>query len=256
MNRPQASRRGDLTAVIAVSRFVGVTQLSDPTESADHDPDRWLAPTEFLDHDRPEVRSFAEATVGDAGTDVERAVRLFYAVRDGWWYDPYSSDHDRAAFRASTIVAESRSWCVPKSILLTASARAVGIPARLGFADVRNHLQSERLKEKMGTDLFVFHGYSELLLDGTWRKASAAFNLELCQRFDTEPLEFDGTEDALLHEFDRAGNRHMEYVNMRGSYDDFPYEEMIAVFDQVYGSASLGDTDGGQPDEAFEPPGP
>lgn len=183
-------------------------------------------------------------------------VRLFYAVRDGWWYDPYSADRERASFRASTIVGLERSWCVPKSILLTAAARAVGVPARLGFADVRNHLQSEKLKEKMGTDLFVFHGYSEFLLDGVWRKASAAFNLKLCERFGTKPLDFDGTGDALLHGFDQSGNRHMEYVNQRGSYDDFPFDEMTAAFAQVYGPDSFDGTDNGGSagtDTAFEP---
>jgi transglutaminase-like putative cysteine protease len=234
-----------------------VTELSvPPTDVVDDttDPSRWLRPTEFLDHDQAPVREFAERTVASVDDDVERAVRLFYAVRDGWWYDPYSSDRDRAAFRASSIVGVDRSWCVPKSILLTASARAVGIPARLGFADVRNHLQSEKLEEKMGTDLFVFHGYSELLLEGSWRKASAAFNLELCERFNTRPLEFDGRSDALLHEFDRVGNRHMEYVNMRGSYDDFPYEEMLAAFEEVYGdSLDTGGSEDADRDTAFEP---
>jgi transglutaminase-like putative cysteine protease len=234
-----------------------VTQTSDAVPSADRDGSRWLQPTEFLDFDQPPVQAFAESTVGDATTDVDRAVRLFYAIRDGWWYDPYSTDHDRGSFRASTILDLDRSWCVPKSILLTAAARAVGVPARLGFADVRNHLQSEKLKQSMGTDLFVFHGYSEFLLDGVWRKASAAFNLKLCERFGTKPLEFDGTSDALLHEFDQSGNRHMEYVNQRGSYDDFPYEEMITTFAEVYGYDSLADTNeegAVDRDTAFEPP--
>ncbi|MGF1600014.1 MAG: transglutaminase family protein [Acidimicrobiales bacterium] len=227
-----------------------------PTETygvANHE--RWLTTTEFLDHDDPAVRRFASETVGDAEDDRTRAVRLFFAVRDGWWYDPYSADHDRAAFRASTIVGQPRSWCVPKSILLTASARSLGIPARLGFADVRNHLQSETLRAKMGTDLFVFHGYSELLLDGTWLKASAAFNIELCERFGTRPLEFDGRSDALLHESDLAGNRHMEYVRLRGSYDDFPFEEMMTAFAEVYGENGLelaGSTAGEAGDAAFD----
>jgi len=225
-----------------------VTQTSDsPTRSTA----QWLATTEFLDHNNAGVIRFAKEAVGDAETDRDKAVRLFYAVRDGYWYDPYSSERTREAFKASNIVHDQRSWCVPKSILLTAAARAVGVPARLGFADVRNHLQSEKLKEKMGTDLFVFHGYSEFLLEDRWVKASAAFNLELCERFSTLPLEFDGTRDALLHSFDAAGNRHMEYVNERGSYDDFPYDEMTAAFEEIYGS----DLDGENgTDAAFEPP--
>lgn len=229
----------------------GTTAAVDATEVGD--PARWLAVTEFLDHDRPEVRRFAETSVAGADGPREQAVKLFYAVRDGWWYDPYSSEQTRESFKASAVVASERSWCVPKSVLLTAAARAVGIPARLGFADVRNHLQSEKLKEKMGTDLFVFHGYSELLLGGAWVKASAAFNLELCQRFGTKALEFDGEHDALLHPFDLQGNRHMEYVRMRGSYDEFPYDEMQAAFAEVYGELDFtGGTAAAAGDAAFD----
>jgi transglutaminase-like putative cysteine protease len=209
----------------------------------------WLEVTEFLDHDDPLVREFAFDTVGSTVDPVDRAVSLFYAVRDGWWYDPYASDKERESFRASSVVGVDRSWCVPKSVLLSAAARAVGVPARLGFADVRNHLQSEKLAESMGTDLFVFHGFSEFLLDGRWIKASAAFNVEMCERFETKPLEFDGRSDALLHEFDQAGNRHMEYVNQRGSYDDMPYDEMTATFAEVYGDP-ITDSSG---DTTFEP---
>jgi transglutaminase-like putative cysteine protease len=219
--------------------------------AADADLDRWLRPTEFLDHDEPAVAAFAADAVGDATDPVDQAVRLFYRVRDGYWYNPYSSSHERDEFKASRIVVQSESWCVPKSILLTAAARNVGIPARLGYADVRNHLQSEKLKAKMGTDLFIFHGYSELLLDGRWVKASSAFNIELCQRFGTKPLDFDGRSDALLHAFDTSGNRHMEYVRQRGSYDDFPYEEMTAAFAEIYGPDEL---DEGDTDEAFRAP--
>ncbi len=212
--------------------------------------DPWLASTEFIDHEHPDVQSYAAEVVGTTTDPREQAVKLFYAIRDGFWYDPYADDGERASFKASQVVATDRNWCVPKSILLTACARAVGIQARLGFADVRNHLQSEKLREKMGTDLFVFHGFSEFLLDGTWVKASPAFNLEMCERFDTKPLEFDGYNDALFHEFDKKGNRHMEYVHQRGSYDEFPYDEMKAVFAEVY-PADLAD-DGS--DAAFAKP--
>ena len=69
----------------------------------------------------------------------------------------------------------------------------------------------------MGSDVFAWHGYSELLLDGRWHKLSTAFNLELCDRFGVKALDFDGTGDALMHPFDKVGNRHMEYIRQRGS---------------------------------------
>jgi transglutaminase-like putative cysteine protease len=222
------------------------------TVDASPAPEDCLAPTWFLDSDAWTVQSFASTTVEAAGavTDRERAVALFLAVRDGWRYDPYSSSHDPKDYRASAVLAAEAAYCIPKAVLLSAACRAQGIPARLGFADVKNHLQSEKLRERMGTDLFVYHGYSELWLGGRWVKASSAFNRELCERFGTKVLEFDGEHDALMHPYDESGNRHMEYVHQRGSFADLPFDEIMAAFDEVYGpsvTASPDDT----PDAAF-----
>jgi transglutaminase-like putative cysteine protease len=200
----------------------------------DVDP-AWTSPTWFIDSDDPGVVAFAEEAADGAQEPRDVAVALFYAVRDGFRYDPYNVDHAPAAFRASSVLGSPSNWCVPKSVLLTAAARAQGIPARLGFADVRNHLTSEKLKAQMQSDLFAWHGYSELLLDGRWHKLSTAFNIELCDRFGVEALEFDGTGDALMHPFDKAGNRHMEYVNQRGSFDDLPLDRILADFAEIYG---------------------
>jgi transglutaminase-like putative cysteine protease len=207
----------------------------------------WLSRTWFIDSDAPAVTEFARRAVGDAAGDRERAIALFHAVRDGIRYDPYGISYEREAFRASTVATAPSNWCVPKSILLTASARHLGIPARLGFADVKNHLTSEKLSERMGTDLFAWHGYSELLLPDParpgrqrWFKLSTAFNIELCERFGVRVLEFDGTDDALMHPYDQAGNRHMEYVRQRGSFDDLPYDTILADFAEIYGT-SFGD---------------
>ncbi len=203
----------------------------------------WLAPTWFIDSDSDAVALFAGDAVAGETDPVGRAVALFHAVRDGIRYDPYGISYEPDAFRASTVATSTTNWCVPKSVLLVAAARHLGIPARLGFADVRNHLTSEKLSSTMGTDLFAWHGYAELLLPDTdgddgavrWFKLSTAFNIELCERFGVKVLEFDGTTDALMHPYDQAGNRHMEYVNDRGSYDDLPLDRMIDDFTDIYG---------------------
>jgi len=194
----------------------------------------WLNPTWFIDSDSTEIAAFAATATNGAEDPTEKAVKLFYAVRDGFRYDPYGMEREPEAFRASHITGRTTGWCVTKSILLTAAARNQGIPARLGFADVRNHLSSEKLLERLGTDLFIWHGYSELLLNDRWFKLSTAFNVELCNRFGVKTLDFDGTDDALMHPFDEAGNRHMEYVNQRGSYDDVPYAEILSDFAELY----------------------
>lgn len=198
----------------------------------------WLAPTWFIDSDSDVVAEFAataRASAADANDHTDVAVALFYAVRDGFRYDPYVKAEGPEDFKASSVAGTTANWCTPKSVLLTAAARHCGIPARLGFADVRNHLSSEKLEAKMGTDLFIWHGYTEFLLDGTWRKASSAFNIEMCERFGVKALDFDGTADSLMHPFDEAGARHMEYVNQRGSFNDLPLDEIQADFDRVYG---------------------
>ena len=196
------------------------------------------APTWFVDSDSPEVASFVERALADSAVDRDDsravAVALFNAVRDSIRYDPYAASVEPEYFRASTVAGSESNWCVPKAILYTATLRHVGIPARLAVADVRNHLTSEKLTEAMGTDLFAWHGFTELYLNGRWFKASTAFNIEMCERFGVEALDFDGTADALMHPFDTAGRRHMEYVRQRGSFTDLPLEEILATFAEVY----------------------
>ncbi|EAQ96490.1 transglutaminase-like domain-containing protein [Congregibacter litoralis] len=193
-----------------------------------------LDPTWFLDSDSEAVRDFAAKTVGGLKDPVAIAEGLFYAVRDGIRYDPYRVSRDPAVYRASVIAGAVSNWCVPKSVLLTACARAHGIPARLGFADVLNHLTSDKLSESMGTDLFAWHGYAELWLNEKWVKLSTAFNIELCERFGVAALEFDPVNGALMHPYDTHGRRHMEYVRERGSFDDLPLDAIFETFDEVY----------------------
>ena len=196
----------------------------------------FLEPTEFLDIEHEDVRAFTAATVGDASTAKEQAKRLFSAVRDQIWYDPYTVSDDPAHYRASFVLQAGRAYCVPKAVLLTAVCRAAGIPARLGFADVRNHLQTEALRTRMGgTDLFIYHGYSSIFIDGRWLKATPAFNTELCTRFGVPPVEFDGEHDALMHPFTADGAQHMEYVRERGVFDDLPLAAIVAELYATYG---------------------
>ncbi|MDY6829599.1 MAG: transglutaminase family protein [Pseudomonadota bacterium] len=210
----------------------------------------WLAATALIDSDHPRVVAFAqEVTEGLVG-DRARGVALYHAVRDRIRYNPYIADMSPEGMKASRVLVDGESFCVPKAILLAAAARALGIPSRLAFADVRNHLTSDKLKRSMrGSDLFVFHGQTLLLLDGHWSKSTPAFNLSLCEKAGILPLEYDGLSDSIFHPFDRAGNRHMEYVNDRGTFDDMPYDEFMGAMRQHYGmQTSSGQPPGGAAD--------
>jgi transglutaminase-like putative cysteine protease len=193
------------------------------------DPQTCLAATSIVDSDHAAVREFAKRHA-EGATDRERAVALYYAVRDQFRYDPYRIDLSPHGMRASTVLEIGYGWCITKAALLAAAARAAGIPARMGFADVRNHLSTQRMRETMQTDIFTWHGYAELWIEDRWVKATPAFNLTLCERFGLHPLEFDGREDSIYHAFDKSGQRHMEYLLDRGRYDDVPLEQLVAEF--------------------------
>ena len=194
---------------------------------------QYLKPGKFIDSAHPAVRAFAaEHARGAEARD--KAVALYYAVRDRIRYNPFQNFTQDDAYRGSTCLERRMGWCVSKAALLAASARAVEIPARVAFADVKNHLTTPELTAKMGTDLFVFHGYTELYLDGKWVKATPAFNLSLCTKFRVKPLEFDGRADSIFHPFDEDNRRHMEYVRERGAFADVPAADIKRVFAETY----------------------
>jgi transglutaminase-like putative cysteine protease len=200
-----------------------------------------LAATKFIDAAHPTVRAFAERAVDGAATDQERISRLFTAVRDEIRYDPYQLSHEPQDYVASNVIVHGAAFCIPKAVVLTATARSLGIPARLGFSDVKNHLQSPKLAERMGTDVFIYHGYSELYVNGAWRKATPAFNAELCARFGVPPLTFDGSCDALLHPFAVDGSTYMEYIHDRGVYADLPLGMVLEAFATAYPGFGTGE---------------
>ena len=193
----------------------------------------FLQPGRFIDSDHPKVAHFARQHARGSN-DREKAVALYYAVRDGIRYHPFQNFTLDETYRASVCLERGAGWCVPKAALLAACARVAAIPARVGYADVKNHLTTPELTAKMGSDLFVYHGYTELHLAGRWVKATPAFNLSLCTRFRVKPLEFDGLNDSIFHPFDEDNRRHMEYVRERGAFADVPADEIKRAFRDMY----------------------
>lgn len=198
--------------------------------------------TEFLDYDAAVVRDFVAANLPagddpaarDDLTDIERARALYYAVRDSIKYEVYGVDLSRHGLRASSIITAGKGFCVHKSIVYAAAVRSVGIPSRIVYGDVRNHLASERLRELVGGDVFCYHSLTSVYLAGKWVKATPVFNKLLCRLYKIKPLDFDGRTDSLYHPYDELGRRHMEFLRMHGEFDDVPYQEVISGIKQAH----------------------
>jgi transglutaminase-like putative cysteine protease len=187
-----------------------------------------LAATEFLDHESAEVRGFVDRVLSSAGDGrTEQVVALYRAVRDGIRYEVYGADLSRAGLRASRILRGGSGMCIHKSVVFASALRAIGVPSRLVFADVRNHLASDRLIALVGGDVFRYHCLTSLRPGDTWVKATPVFNRTLCRLYRIAPLEFDGTTDSLHHPFDAAGRRHMEFLHWHGEFDDLPHDQVI-----------------------------
>jgi len=195
-------------------------------------------PGEYIDSDHPAVEQFAKAAVPADASDRKKASLLYKAVRDDIRYNPYVSMSTPETFRASSVLAAGNGYCVGKAALYAAVCRVHGIPARVGFADVRNHLTTEKLRQSMGTDVFIWHGFTDVYVEGAWRKATPTFNATLCAKVGVQPLDFDGLSNALLHSFDGAGRTYMQYVNDHGSYHDVPTKflmrEMARRYAEMY----------------------
>jgi len=195
----------------------------------------YLTPTEIIDSDHKSIQDYAKRIAKGSADLKEIATKLYLAVRDDIRYDPYSPFYLPEHYCASYVLKRGRSFCVPKASLLCALGRACGIPSRVGFADVRNHLATKQLIEFLGSNLFVYHGFVEFYLDGKWVKATPAFNSELCKRHKVSPLEFNGREDSLFQTYNLENKKFMEYVEFHGVYADIPVAVIVEAWERTYG---------------------
>jgi transglutaminase-like putative cysteine protease len=196
---------------------------------------RYLTPTTIIDCDHKVIRDYAMETAGASTEPVEMAVKLYLAVRENILYDPYSPFYLPEHYRASYVLKRGRSFCVPKASLLCALGRVCGIPSRVGFADVRNHLATKQLLDFIGSNLFVYHGFVEFYLKGKWVKATPAFNSSLCRRHKVPPLEFNGRDDSLFQAYNLENKKFIEYVKFYGIYEDVPVRQIVAAWKKAYG---------------------
>lgn len=235
----RATRIGWITGFILedIGKFPPDRKTARMTQSRDPiRPDGTaITPNAHIDSDHAQIQAFA-AEIAKNKNPKQAAIALYYAVRDGWRYTPWHVSFAPEDYKASVVLARDPAYghCIDKAVLLAALCRARGIPALLHFANVRNHVATARLEEKLGTDLLVYHGYTELYLDGRWVAATPAFNRELCEHLGVSPLEFDGEHDSIFQPYDREAGKFMEYVTDHGVHADLPFHSMLAAWKLHY----------------------
>ncbi|MCX8123305.1 MAG: transglutaminase-like domain-containing protein [Spirochaetes bacterium] len=195
----------------------------------------YLKPSRCIDSDNPYVIDYANSLVGSERDDTKKAIKLFYAVRDDIKYDPYSPFYKPEHYYGSFVLGRKRGYCVSKASLLCALGRACNIPSRVGFATVKNHIATKQLLETLGTNIFVYHGFTEFYLNGKWVKATPAFNKELCHLHKISPIDFNGVDDAIFPEYNTEKRQYMEYIEYHGSFADVPVEMIVEAWKECYG---------------------
>jgi hypothetical protein len=198
--------------------------------------EKYLRLTPIIDCSSESIRVKAQELTEGQDEIVDKAKSLFYFVRDEIRYSIYVLSDLPESYKASKTLERKKGFCISKAVLLAALARAVGIPARLHIAAIRNHLIPDKVKEILsGTNLFPTHGYADLYIDGKWVKATPAFDLEMCQQNRLIPVEFDGINDATFHSHDLDGRLHIEYIQDHGYYDDLPFDTICNLRTQALG---------------------
>ena len=186
--------------------------------------DDYLIETDFLDFNNPLFDKFIDGLhFGDS--DKENVLKLYYKVRDGFIYDPYHLDLTYEGLKASNVLKKNRAWCVEKSSVLAALARKIGVPSRLGYAIVTNHIGVEKLTSILKREEIVFHGYVDLYIDDKWVKCTPAFDERICKMTGVSPLDFDGENDSLFQAFE-GDQKFMEYRHFYGDFNDVPIQLM------------------------------
>lgn len=203
--------------------------------------ENYLRATEVIDCNSLEVKRKALSLSSQKDSYVDKAVALYYFVRDEIKYRiAIFEDMEKEKFRASLTLERGYGFCITKAILLLALSRSIGIPARLHFCDVRNHLLPKALIDFVGTDIMAFHGYGDLFLNDRWIKVNPAFDIDLCRQNQFIPVDFSGDMDAVFHPVDLNGRHHIEYLRDRGSFDDLPHEMLLFGLREFYGPLDKG----------------
>lgn len=196
-----------------------------------------LVETDYFDFNSEGINFFLKDFNIDSSDPKSIAISLYTYVRDAFLYDPYHLNLTHEALKSSVIVTKKRAWCVEKAIVLASCARKFGIPSRVGYAIVINHIGVEKLLHYLQRKEIVFHGYVELYIKDRWVKCTPSFDSNICRISGVEVLDFDGENDSLFQAYN-GKDLFMEYTFDYGTFEDVPVvlmnEEMKKYYPHLF----------------------
>ena len=200
--------------------------------------EKFLKSTYFINSSHPSVHKKAQEILQniDPQDFIQKAVKLFCFVRDEIKYVVKFSPsyYSRKNTKASATLTRGYGYCIQKATLMAALARIAGIPTRIHFVDMKNHLTPQSYIDKVGSNLFVFHAYPELFLEGKWIEANVAFDKDLCERKNFPIVNFDGKKPGLFAKQDATGKPFVEYIKDHGTFADVPYWKIMWAWKKEY----------------------
>jgi transglutaminase-like putative cysteine protease len=203
-----------------------------------NDLDQFLRPSPGIQCDHPEVIALAEKVSG-GGDPVERAARLFDFSRDTVRYSVYEPFWEIEDYWALNTLARGKGYCAQKAALLTALARAVGIPARIAYAHIRNYQLPDEMVRSLGDNVLHYHTYVQWHLNGRWLAATPSFDRKLCADLGWRLVEFVPDRDLMLPALDTRGRPHIDYVAKLGWRPGIMLDEMLTFWRTLQGGRRI-----------------
>ncbi len=193
----------------------------------------YLKPTPLIESLHPDIVSAATKMTSAAKTDVEKAEKIFYFMRDDIRYE-FRAKFLEEQYHSSYILKDKKGFCTQKAILFCALARSIGIPAGIYFYDIVDHSLPEHTVQFMRTRTLYHHGIAALFLNNRWRQLDATLDIHLIQRNNLYPVEFHPNRDCLMRADTPDGRRHIEYIKDYGMENDVTFNEVASWFKRGY----------------------
>ncbi len=183
-----------------LDKFLAPTGQCDCDDQKTTSLQSFLMPTKYCNCTNKKVKLLAAQITLGKKNDTERAVALFYWVRDNIAYTFGSWQK-----KSSHILKQGRGMCTNKAVLLVALLRSINIPAGFGRMEVlgQEYFGTVTLEEfkpiisKKSVHYFVY-----IFLNNSWIKIDPSADISLARKIgyfnpQAELVDWDGKNDAM-----------------------------------------------------------